>query len=703
MVYSSINGTVFYKEVSDIDPEDMGHEATLYELNMHNKQVLIILGKPKHTYIQRNIVYFPIYLVANQSVKSQIGVVEIPKNRVLELTDDDGDLDVANLPTPLYYGFANENYLDRNGSDSEIFLNSREKSIESIKEKEKEKEEEEAVDDDDDDDDVLTVKVKPSNMSKEMEKANDTLKAGIFTVDSNIKAPIELIEETENDAKQFKKEFKTSARTTWIEKFMKNNHYDIHDVESNGDCFFAVIRDAFKQIGQITTVDKLRAIISKEATDDVFQEHRTLYNDLDGTIREYERELKETKNTLENVLNKRAEKARDDKTALRKILNETATMKEHYKKTLKNKQDAQALLSENVDNFASIDTLEKFREYVQTSQFWADSWAISILERVLNIKMVILSQRAYLEDDLDSVMMCGEIDPIIQRAGVFRPKYYIMTTFSGDHFKLITYKHKRVFAFHELPYHIKSLVINKCLEKSSGAFYVIQDIRDLKARMGIDEDEGKPDEDEDDNKTSEYNNKIVFEFHSSSAKTPKPGKGTNEQIPADKRSSFLELGRISDWRRKLDDSWTESPFELDKHKWASVEHYYQASKFKKHNPEFAALFTLDSPSEFSNDIDLAKAAGSKSGNATGKAKTKVKTDVLLRPKSVTIDPDFYSDRRENERLDAVRAKFTKIPELKQLLLATKDAKLMLYHRGAPAEPDHILMTVRRELISKESN
>ena len=269
---------------------------------------------------------------------------------------------------------------------------------------------------------------------------------------------------------------------------------------------------------------------------------------------------------MENVLSKRASSARDDKTALRKILNETAEMKVQYKNTLKNKQDAQSILSDNVGNFASIDTLEKFREYVQTSQFWADSWAISILERVLNIKMVILSQRAYLDNDLDSVMMCGEIDPIIQRAGTFRPKYYIMSTFSGDHFKLITYKHKRVFAFHELPYHIKSLVINKCLEKSSGSFYVIQDIRDLKARMGIDEDEGKPDE-LDDDKTSEYNNKIVFEFHSNSAKTPKPGKGTNEKIPADKRSSFFGIGRIPDWRRKLDDSWTESPFELNKQKW----------------------------------------------------------------------------------------------------------------------------------------
>ena len=696
MVYSSINGTVFYKEIVDIDPEDMGHEATLYELDMHDKRILVVIGKAKHTYIQRNIVYFPIYLVAKLSVKSQIGIIEIPKNRVLELSDDDGDLDVENLPPPLYFGFANENYIDRNGSDSEQFLKSREKPIEIEPVLEEEEEEEE----EDDSDDVLKVKVKPSNISKEIEKANDVLKEGIFNVDSNIKAPIELIEETEIDAKQYKKDFQSSTRTTWIEKFMKNNHYDIHEVESNGDCFFAVIRDAFKQIGQNTTVAKLRSILSKEATDEVFQEHRTLYNDLDGTIREYERELKEIKNILENVLSKRASSVRDDKTALRKILNETAEMKVQYKKTLKNKQDAQALLSENVDNFASIDTLEKFREYVQTSQFWADSWAISILERVLNIKMVILSQRAYLENDLDSVMMCGEIDPIIQRAGTFRPKYYIMSTFSGDHFKLITYKHKRVFAFHELPYHIKSLVINKCLEKSSGSFYVIQDIRDLKTRMGIDEDEGKPDE-LDDDKTSEYNNKIVFEFHSNSAKTPKPGKGTNEKIPADKRSSFLELGRIPDWRRKLDDSWTESPFELNKQKWASVEHYYQSSKFKKHNPEFAALFSLESSSEISKDVDLAKSAGSKSGNATGKAKAKVKTDVLLRPKDVLIDPDFYSDRRETERLEAVRSKFTKNPELRQLLLNTKDAKLMVYNRGSPAEPDHILMNVRHELLENE--
>ena len=51
--------------------------------------------------------------------------------------------------------------------------------------------------------------------------------------------------------------------------------------------------------------------------------------------------------------------------------------------------------------------------------------------------------------------------------------------------------------------------------------------------------------------------------------------------------------------------------------WKSVEHYYQANKFKNQ-------FSLDSNSELSQDAILAKAAGGK----TGKAGTKV-----VRPRS----------------------------------------------------------------------
>ena len=38
MVYSNINGTVFYKENGNIDPEDIGYESTLYELEIYDKK-----------------------------------------------------------------------------------------------------------------------------------------------------------------------------------------------------------------------------------------------------------------------------------------------------------------------------------------------------------------------------------------------------------------------------------------------------------------------------------------------------------------------------------------------------------------------------------------------------------------------------------------------------------------------------------------
>ena len=240
------------------------------------------------------------------------------------------------------------------------------------------------------------------------------------------------------------------------------------------------------------------------------------------------------------------------------------------------------------------------------------------------------------------------------------------------------------------------MVLNKCLEKNSGAFYLIDDFKDLKTQIGIDDE---LDNEEELHNSELYNNNTIFTFYRNSNNTSKPGKGTNEKIPNDKRSQYIELSKIPNWRRKLDDTWSDAPFTVDNKKWLSVEHYYQSSKFKKQNPDFASLFSIDNQSsEIAKDVDLAMSAGSKTGRANSKAKSKLKDkNTLLRPKNIDIDPDFYGERSDKEREIALVSKFEQNEDLKLLLLNTKNAKLIHYIHGAPGEKDTLLMNVRHKI------
>ena len=123
-------------------------------------------------------------------------------------------------------------------------------------------------------------------------------------------------------------------------------------------------------------------------------------------------------------------------------------------------------------------------------------------------------------------------------------------------------------------------------------------------------------------------------FYSKSTDS-KPGKGAGEHLAPEDPDKFEELSKIKDWRKKLSNFWI-APFRLDGKRWASVEHYYQGSKFKG-TPEFYNQFSLDSGSELSKDPLLAKAGG-KTGKFQGKR---------VRPKEIVIDSDFLKVNPEN--------------------------------------------------------
>ena len=197
-----------------------------------------------------------------------------------------------------------------------------------------------------------------------------------------------------------------------------------------------------------------------------------------------------------------------------------------------------------------------------------------------------------------------------------------------------------------------------------------------------------------------YDEKIVLVFYSKSNDKPLPGKGSGEEMVDAKKGEYKELGEIIGWRKLLSNFHIE-PFELRGKRWNSVEHYYQAAKFRIGNPSFYDKFSLDSNSALCKDPSIAKGAGGKTGKFAG---------TVIRPKGVVIDADFFTTNRSNEEMYLAQyAKFTNKeavrigedkPYLMDVLLKTRDAKLVhTLPRSANKEVFVNLMIIRDLLKS----
>ena len=120
----------------------------------------------------------------------------------------------------------------------------------------------------------------------------------------------------------------------------------------------------------------------------------------------------------------------------------------------------------------NINSLEEMKKFMKTCDFWADTWAISTLEKIFNIKLIILSSENYGRKDLNNVLLCGQInDEREVDAQSFKPKYYILLDHTGQHYKLITWKKKKILTFDDIPYGIRELIVNKCMNFYNKKFF----------------------------------------------------------------------------------------------------------------------------------------------------------------------------------------------------------------------------------------
>lgn len=171
----------------------------------------------------------------------------------------------------------------------------------------------------------------------------------------------------------------------------------------------------------------------------------------------------------------------------------------------------------------------------------------------------------------------------------------------------------------------------------------------------------------------------TFVFYSNSRHS-RPGKGRRETLCV--TDDFSDLHNVPHWRRMLSNFLVCDNLDIDGLRWATVEHYYQACKFKNTNPDKFRSLSLTYNPQATNPCD-AKRIGSK------------------RATRGRIDNDFFdgsSPRASKEMWKAQCAKFSQNPDLLRVLKLTRTATLLHYVRGKPQlfVSKH-LMKIRNEM------
>ena len=656
MVLSSINKEISYPELKSVDKADLKLEANLYQMELMGVDVIVAVGNAKHTFEEHDIVFFPIYLVKQNDKVMQIGVFELYSNDPIKIVYDNNVLDIKQFDEPLIYKFVTQEMIQKKRKVPEVPLTKKTIVKEHVEE-------------------VVHYEIPRERKD-------------LFIISQGAHIPPLLSQETEADAKMNKQKYQSNTSDCWVEKYMKNNNYSIMENEGGTDGFFASIRDAFASIAQQTSVMKLRKKLADEVTDAVFTNYREMYDMYHNQIVNETQTIKDL--NAKFVVLQGGFKSTIDRAEKKELFDSATKIKTEHDHLVNNKKITNQMLEE-YKFIKGVETKEQLQSKIKSKDFIADTWAISTLERVLNVKFIILSMEDYNNGDMKNVLQCGPLnDIVLENRGIFQPEFYIILNSAHKNYKTIGYKNKLIFQFSEIPYDVKRMIADKCMEKNAGPFALIPDFKKFKIDNPTIHNNAETNEDILNHQYEElsevkmrglYDDDIVFLFYAKSNDKPLPGKGPGEKIPPEQMKEFVELARIPNWRKKMSNQWVQE-FSLDNQRWASVEHYYQASKFKEKNRAFYETFSLDSDSELSKDPVLAKAASGKSGKWKGS---------IVRPPEVSVDPEFKNNKL---LFNAQSAKFGQHEDLKKLLLATNNAKLTHHVRGSPPEVYNDLMLVR---------
>lgn len=212
--------------------------------------------------------------------------------------------------------------------------------------------------------------------------------------------------------------------------------FDVFNNAAEGDCFYETVRDAFLlEDRQLITIGKLREIVSNNFKQETFNTLKSIVDPAYKKIQELE-EKRKKEGTL----------TQEDQRNLA-----------GYNQTLR-----------DGNSFYVGKTFDQVKNEIKNTKVWAGEVEIKIIEQKFNIKMIFIDRNA---NDIKCTF----------NENVLQPDFYIITEYSGAHYKLITYGLQSLFKFDELPQYIK----DKLLEcKSEDQYNKMPDIANYRKSRG---------------------------------------------------------------------------------------------------------------------------------------------------------------------------------------------------------------------------
>ena len=654
MQNSNINPSIKYIESSQINTNDIGSKnVQTYEINLLNIPIFICTGN-FNTDIE-NIIYVPIYLLSpkNFTVIKQIGLFEFEPHSIDLFKSSDDTLILENIkspPTyPIIYSFVTRELLEKYTSSTT--------SIPTY-------------------DSPPGADDSPPGADDSPPGADDS-PPGADDSESIIKIKSEL-----ND-----------GTLPWFVFFFNDVKFRLHSVPGDGDCFFTSVQDAFATIGENKPIKELRTVLAENLTEEIFRSYKDRQLEIENAIANTENENSQFKKQIAELI-KNAKSASSTTTKI-KIAEEIKMLKEQIEINKFQSDIAPDLLAP-FKWISNINSLSQMKEFVSKTSdevgfncYWADEVAISLLETVLNIKFIIVRDNDSIKgakptsnlhnmDPVDALEELNKLHRVILDCGerveadgnplstINSPDYYIILDHQGNHYELIKYENKGIFRYDELHDNIKNIIIKRCVELGKSSKYsqipeFIKLAQDFKGKnpplptIPL----GSHDSSSDSQKSLTasinglFDENIHFLFYKGSANR-KPGEGTGEKIdiPIPDRSTFkqLESDKFKDWRKKLSDTFEDSKMylDIDGKSYTSIQEFYVKNK----------LLTKDKE-KTPYDLD----------------KTLVHRALLTKFRDNNQEPLF----------------------LKDILLATKNAKLLKYNRGQEPTVALDLMYLRKKL------